>query len=315
MNNFADNLSLKILNTSNIIVGIDPDFSLMPTIMRPNVLDTSDVSCALENFGNSVIDAVWDLVPAVKFQSAYYERFGFQGIKSLSRSIAYAKSRGLQVILDAKRGDIGATSLAYAEAYLSGKTFVDGIGEISSDVEVDCMTINPFLGIDSIQPFVEVANSLGKGLFILVKTSNPGSILLQDTFYGNEYSVSEMLADLVNKLGQDSIGSFGYSCIGAVVGATFPSEALKLRKIMPRAIHLVPGVGTQGGTIETALANIDEKGLGAVISSSRSIIYPSFAEVETKGYINAVRDITVRYIKELSAAKLQHKQSFVVKGD
>jgi orotidine-5'-phosphate decarboxylase len=301
MNNFADRLSQKILDTSNIIVGIDPDFSLMPDRLRPSTTNIEDVGAALAQFSISVIDAVWDLVPAVKFQSAYYERFGVRGIQSLSQAISYAKSRDLQVILDAKRGDIGSTSLAYAEAYLAGKTIIEGVGEVSSDLEADCLTINPFLGIDAIKPFVEIANKFGKGLFILVKTSNPGSVLIQDIAHSNGRSVSEVLAEMVHEFGRDSIGEFGYSCVGAVVGATFPQEASKLRNIMPHAIHLVPGLGTQGGTMETALANIDSKGLGAVISSSRSITYPSSTEIDPKGYVNAVRDRTAQYINELRA--------------
>lgn len=302
METFADRLSRKIQRTSNIIVGIDPDFSLMPEGMRPNVGNLRGINAALESFGVSVIDAVWDLVPAVKFQSAYYERFGSQGIEAMSRSIAHAKSRDLEVILDAKRADIGATSLAYADAYLAGRTLVGGVGEVVSGVEVDCMTVNPFLGVDSIKPFVDAANRFGKGLFVLVKTSNPGSIMLQDLLDVEGRSVSEKLAMLVDELGANSLGACGYSSIGAVVGATFPSEAKRLRRLMPRAIHLVPGLGTQGGTIETALANIDKAGLGAVVSSSRAVIYPQQREVEVKGYGNAVRDITANYIDQLRGA-------------
>lgn len=301
--NFADRLSRKIKNTANIIVGIDPDFSLMPADLRPRGTGPVDVTHALEQFGAIVIDAVHDLIPAVKFQSAYYERFGVAGAQALSRSMLYARAKNLEVILDAKRGDIGSTSLAYAEAYLSGKTFIEGVGDIASGLEADCLTINPFLGEDSLQPFADLAHQHGKGLFILVKTSNAGSAFLQDLPAAGHASVSEKLAAMVSALGKSSVGASGYSCIGAVIGATYPEEAAALRRLMPRAIHLVPGLGTQGGTIETALANIDENGLGAVISVSRAATYPAKDEIAAKSYSAAIRDRTAAFIAQLRAAQ------------
>lgn len=297
---FADQLVEKSQGCP-IVVGIDPNFDLMPIQLLPTSNSKANIKHSLLNFVKIIIDVSCDLVPAVKLQSAYFEQFGSLGIDVLAESIAYAKHKNLLVILDVKRGDIGSTSLAYAK-YLEGQTILKNGVEIYSDLSADCMTVNPFLGEDSILPFVKTATKNKKGIFVLVKTSNPGSNMLQGKVQ-NGISVSEELASLVNTWGQESIGENGYSCIGAVIGATFPGEASKLRKLMPKAIVLVPGVGTQGGTIDTALANFNDDGKGAVIAISRSITYPEQLEVEKNGYESAVRRNLEKFAKIFATVK------------
>ncbi len=287
--NFADSLMQKVQEKTSVVVGIDPNFTLMPPEFWPKQSSRGEITSSLLRFTRSVVDASWDLVPAVKFQSAFFEQFGPAGIDALSESIAYAKQKQLLVILDAKRGDIGSTSLAYAKAYLAGEFQVSSQLTIKSGVEVDCMTVNPFLGRDSMLPFVEIANQYQKGLFVLVKTSNPDSKMFMDNPIEG-ITVSEKLAKMVDSFGKESIGSSGFSCIGAVVGATFPEEAKKLREHMPAAIFLAPGVGTQGGTIDTALACFSENRKGAIVPISRAITYPPMKEVDKKGYSTCVRE-------------------------
>lgn len=272
MSHFADSINKRIKESSPLIVGIDPHLDLMPDFVLPS--NASLLQKSLVDFAELVIDAVAELVPAVKFQSAFYEQYGSEGVIALGKSIKYAKGKNLLVILDAKRGDINSTSLAYATGYLSGSTQLRNGVIIKSDLEVDCITVNPFLGLDSLAPWIQKVSENKKGIFVLVKTSNPSSSDFQDIKVG-EKTVSENLAELVNQWGEDTIGVSGYSCVGAVVGATFPEHALSLRKMMPHAIFLVPGSGAQGGSMESARAALNPDGLGAVISVSRAVTYPS----------------------------------------
>ncbi|CBN58483.1 MULTISPECIES: orotidine-5'-phosphate decarboxylase [Kamptonema] len=295
---FSDRLVEKITQTSNIVVGIDPNFDLMPKAILPASGDSQAVTNALVNFAKLAIDTAYNLIPAVKFQSAYFEQFGSAGIKALAQSIEYARNQKLLVIMDAKRGDIGSTSLAYAQAYLEGKTKLTNGLTIESDLEVDCITINPFLGDDSLEPFVETAIKCNKGLFILVKTSNPGSQMIQDRVV-NGKTISYYLAELVNQLGKDSIGKSGYSSIGAVVGATFPEQAKQLREIMPNAIFLVPGVGSQGGKIENTFINFNHDGQGAIVPISRGITYFSNLDMSLEEYQLSMRK-KVEYFVEIT---------------
>ncbi|MCU0540625.1 MAG: orotidine-5'-phosphate decarboxylase [Oscillatoriaceae cyanobacterium Prado104] len=301
--NFADKLvEQQTTKNSSIVVGIDPNFDLMPAFLQPDDRHLQSVTNALIDFSKIAIDSVQDLVPAVKFQSAYFEQFGSAGIAALARSIAYAKNQKLLVILDAKRGDIGSTSLAYARSYLAGKTQLKNGLTVDSDLEVDCMTINPFLGEDSLAPFLEVANRYEKGLFILVKTSNPGSQMIQDRIV-NGKKISYHLADLVNEWGKDSIGESGYSCIGAVVGATFAEEAKQLRELMPKAIFLVPGVGSQGGKIENISREINDGNHGAIVPISRGITYFSDLGMSLLDYQSAMRTRVQHFIEVLKQDK------------
>ncbi len=291
---FADQLIQKVEQSSNIVVGIDPDFSLMPENFLPTNFD--HVTKALFNFVTSIIDASYDLIPAVKFQSAYFEQFGSAGIRALSEGIAYAKKKELLVILDAKRGDIGSTSLAYAKAYLVGETVLSEQLKVRSDLAADCLTVNPFLGEDSISPFIQSAIQCQKGILVLVKTSNPGAKMLMNLKV-DSMTVSEKLAQQVNQWGKESLGASGYSCVGAVVGATLGiEETRKLRELMPKTIFLMPGLGAQGGAIETVRACFDQEGKGVILPVSRGITYPSHVEVKEKGFEVAVRDNVLQFI-------------------
>jgi orotidine-5'-phosphate decarboxylase len=208
-----------------------------------------------------LMDSLSDIIPAVKFQSAYYELLGPAGAITLQQSMAYAKSLGMAVILDAKRNDIGSTAKAYAEAYLGNTHY-----------NADALTVNGYLGTDGIKPFVEICRNKGKGIFILVKTSNPSSGELQDLSLAGGMTVYEKMAQLVNGWGSDIIGEHGYSSIGAVAGATYPEELRQLRDIMPKAMLLVPGYGAQGGGAEDVKHGFDKKGNGAIVNSSRGLM-------------------------------------------
>lgn len=263
---FADRINQQILNKkSPIMLGIDPNFDLMPESMRPIIEDSQDLKDKLWYFCKTLMNQTYDLVCGIKPQSAYFEQYGTAGIEVLAQVLDYARQLDLPILMDAKRGDIGATSEAYSKSYLSPTIY-------GSDLEADALTVNPFLGLDTLEPFVQSANA-GKGVFVLVKTSNPGAAFVQDSLIG-AHTVSHALARFVNEKGNNSVGELGYSNIGAVVGATHPSDALELRKLMPKTIFLAPGVGAQGGDIAAIKNLMDFQGLGVVVPISRGINYP-----------------------------------------
>jgi orotidine-5'-phosphate decarboxylase len=288
MQPFSDRLLSRIeaLNAP-CAIGLDPHPEMMPPFVQ-----FRDGAKAIFGFNQAVITAVADLVPAVKLQVAFYERFGVEGMRAFDASIAYAKERGLLVLVDAKRNDISSTAEAYADAYLNP----------SLGFNVDAITVSPFLGVDSLRPFVEACARFGRGIFILVKTSNPGSVDLQDRHLDDGRRVYETLAAMVDELGRDVMGTSGYSSIGAVVGATFPSEATVLRRLMPRALILVPGYGAQGGTAETAAANFDASGRGAIVNASRSVIYPSPPPTTRDAFVEAVRTSAAAMVSQVRVA-------------
>ncbi|MGN0107168.1 MAG: orotidine-5'-phosphate decarboxylase, partial [Hominilimicola sp.] len=213
-------------------------------------------------------DALYDVVPAVKPQSAFYEMYGLYGEEIMHRTIAYAKEKGLYIILDVKRNDIGSTAEAYSKAYL-GKTIVDGIE--CDACGVDCVTVNPYLGTDGVLPFVNDCKAYDKAIFALVKTSNPSSGELQDLMVDDKH-IYEKVAECVNKWNEETIGKSGYGAVGAVVGATYPEQAVVLRKLMPKSYFLVPGYGAQGGGAEGVKPCFNSDGLGAIVNSSRGIM-------------------------------------------
>jgi orotidine-5'-phosphate decarboxylase len=259
---------------SPICVGIDPIYEQLPDeIAGPAAdRDSNDPEAAIDAifaFTTSVLRAVAPHVPIVKFQSAYFEKYLWEGVEAYYSLVQEAKDLGLLVIGDVKRGDIGSTSSAYAAAHLAESPFTE-----MEVVVPDAITINPMLGIDSIEPFVKVARDEGKGLFALVRTSNPGSADFQDVQLIDGRSWSELVADKLAVLAEDPalVGKHGFSCLGAVVGATQTHTMQSLRKRMPKSIFLLPGYGTQGATGEmTRAAFIDGK--GAIVSASRSILY------------------------------------------
>jgi orotidine-5'-phosphate decarboxylase len=225
----------------------------------------TDCAEAIYQYNLLVLDAIADLVPAVKPQSAYYELFGSAGIVALEKTMIAARDRDLLVVLDVKRGDIASTATAYAQSYLPR--------EPKRSLEADAITIVPYLGQDCVEPFFTEAIKWGKGIFVCVKTSNPGSAIVQKQKIGDRY-LYEIIADLIKPASDRSIGESGYSGIGAVVGATYPEAAQRLRQQLPQSLFLVPGVGAQGGGNEGIKACFNSDGLGAVVSSSRAIMYP-----------------------------------------
>lgn len=280
---FSDKLNKGIIEkNSRVCVGLDPDLSYFPTSLLNkyglnNLADSDFEKINLQNvaeciieFNKMVIDAVCYDAVAVKPQSAHYERFGHNGILALEETLKYAREKNIIIILDAKRNDIGSTAKKYALAYL-GSDF----GKNAAAMPFDAITINPYLGFDGISPFIECCIQNGKGIFILVKTSNPSSGDLQDlSIVNDDCLLSHHVATLVSCWGKDVIGTTGYSSVGAVVGATYPDDVTILREKMPNNIFLMPGYGAQGGKAENISTAFDEQGLGAIISSSRAIIYP-----------------------------------------
>lgn len=273
--NFADRLIEAIEDKKNpTVVGLDPDFSKIPSFLKKKYSTKygktmEAAALTIFDFNKQIIDAVKKIVPAVKLQMAFYEQYGQWGIWAMEETVKVANAAKLVVIIDGKRNDIGNTSQAYADAFL-GK--VDVFGDKKRAVDADALTVNAYLGSDSITPFVKVCKEHGSGIFVLVKTSNPSSSELQD-LESNGKKVYEIMAELVNKWGTEVIGERGYSSVGAVVGATFPEQAKVLRKIMPKSIFLVPGYGAQGGGADDVVPCFNQDGRGAIVNSSRGIIF------------------------------------------
>lgn len=282
MQNFADKLNSAIDQKGNpCVVGLDPRADQIPTCFG------ADIEEKIVAWSSTIIDTIKDLVPAVKIQIAFYEEHGTAGMKAFERTLKYAKDARLIVVIDAKRNDIGATAEAYARAYL-GPTY-----------DVDAITVSPFLGRDSITPFVDACKKYGKGIFVLVKTSNPGSGDIQDKISSGN-SVSETVAKMVDELGSDLVGSSGYSSIGAVVGATFPEEATNLRALMPKAIFLVPGYGAQGGTAKNIVSCFNTDNKGALVNSSRGITFSHTGiSISREDYCALVRANTEKMIADI----------------
>ncbi len=239
-----DRLIEKIKQTDNpSVVGLDTNFDYLPDELRAGVADLRGAAQAIAEFNRNVIDNICDIVPAVKVQIAYYEMYGVEGMKTFAETLAYASKKGMYVMTDAKRNDIGATAECYAKAYL-GKTFVNGASETAFDS--DFLTVNAYLGSDGIVPFLKWMKERDKGIFVLVKTSNPSSGELQDMRLSDGKTVYEYMGQLVEEWGKNCRGKYGYSDVGAVVGATHPAQAEILRKQMPHTFFLIPGYGAQG---------------------------------------------------------------------
>lgn len=277
----ADLLTQRIVEKkAPIVVGLDPVIERIPDCFkreRPNTFaGCADTICA---FNRAVIDAVAAHVPVVKPQMAFYEMYGAAGVRAFEDTARYTKEKGLVVIEDAKRNDIGNTAKAYASGHLGAVRILDG--EEENPYQVDFLTVSPFLGFESLDPFVEAAIENNRGIFILVKTSNPGSGTVQNVKMTDGRTVSEAIADYIDEKAEKSCGASGYSAIGAVVGATYPQEAKSLRQRMLKSYFLVPGYGTQGGGAAESLPNFNPDGLGAVVSASRSVL---FAYEKMHGY-------------------------------
>lgn len=256
-----------------IVAGIDPKLEYIPQEILDRYIaqhgpGAEAAAQAVKEFSFGLVDAVSGVVPAVKPQSAFFERFGWQGMRVLSELVAYARDAGLYVIIDAKRGDIGSTAEAYADAFLGS---VEVGGEAFVPFGADSVTINPYLGSDGITPFAAYCGERGKSVFVLVKTSNPSSGEFQDLICG-ERTLHLAVAELVENLARAGKGEYLYGDVGAVVGATYPAELGRLRKLMPHTFFLVPGYGAQGATADDISYAFDELGRGAIINASRSIM-------------------------------------------
>ena len=255
-----------------IVVGLDPMLSYIPEHLKKQAFEQlgetpEGAAEAIFQFNKGLIDAVCDLVPAVKPQIAMYEQFGIEGLKAFDRTVRYSKEKGLIVIADIKRGDIGSTSAAYATGHL-GRVQIGSKSYCGFDE--DFATVNPYLGSDGINPFLDVCKAEKKGIFVLVKTSNPSSGEFQDQKIG-EKPLYELVGEAVDRWGSELMGD-SYSYVGAVVGATYPKMGEILRAIMPKAYILVPGYGAQGGSGKDLKPFFNKDGLGAIVNSSRGII-------------------------------------------
>lgn len=269
-----DRLCAAILEKNNpTVAGLDPKLDFIPAFIKEasflkygNTLEGA--ADALLTFNKGLIDALYDIVPAVKPQCAYYEMYGWQGVKALYETVQYAKEKGLFVITDGKRNDIGTTMEAYAAAHL-GTVKVNGADITPFDG--DALTVNGYLGTDGIAPLLQICKDKDKGIFVLVKTSNKSSGELQDKLIGDA-TVYRTMGDMCENWGADSHGKYGYSAVGAVVGATYPEQLAELRKALPHTFFLVPGYGAQGGGAKDVAPAFDANGLGAIINSSRGIM-------------------------------------------
>lgn len=265
MEHVVDRLLQEIKRKESCIVaGIDPHLDRLPPQFLRGISGPQDFAAigrAIEEFSLKIIDAVAPYVVAIKPQVAFFEQAGWEGMRAFGRVLAHAKAAGLLTIADVKRGDIGSTAQGYVSAYFGGP------------FDADAVTINPYLGTDAVKPFLDAARRTGKAVFVLVKTSNPSSVDLQDLQVDGRETVSDRMAEFVRRWGEETVGAGGYSLVGAVVGATHPEQAQRLRQKMPHAMVLVPGYGAQGGRAVDVLPSFDPKGLGAIVSSSREILF------------------------------------------
>ena len=291
---FSDHLTDAVRRCGNpVVVGLDPRYEHLPPVLRQqNGADAAGRATAFGQFCRAIIDVVAPLVPAVKPQMAFFEELGPPGLQVLLEVVQYAKERGLLVILDGKRNDIGTTAAAYSRAYLGRDSVWGG----------DALTVSPYLGTDSLTPFVEAATHCGAGVFVLVKTSNPGGRTFQDRLIGDR-PLYRYVGELVEDLAGQTLGQSGFGDVGAVVGATYPAQLAELRQAMPRTWLLVPGYGSQGGTADDVCGAFDERGLGAIVNNSRGIIFayqrPEFEKHSGNGWPRAVEEATREMIEQL----------------
>jgi len=293
-----------------VLVGLDPRLNQLPPDVLKHARELHDdpvaqAASAFEEFCVRLIDVVAPLVPAVKPQAAFFEEWGPDGCLALARVIRYARSKGLIVICDGKRGDIGTTAEAYARAYLAGAD------PLAAPWQADALTVNPYLGKDTLEPFVKVAAERGAGIYVLVKTSNPGSASFQDKVTEGR-PLFQHVAQVVQDLAKETEEN-GFGCIGAVVGATYPRELVELRSAMPNVPLLIPGYGSQGGAAADVAAAFDMDGLGAVVNNSRGINFaykapPYNEQFGAKKWEAAAEAATKRMIADLAAGTTAGKR-------
>jgi len=291
------------------LVGLDPRWDQLPVSIQQSASKLGGdqwqtAAMAFEQFCCEIIDVVAPLVPAVKPQSAFFEQCGPPGVAALQRVIAAARKAGLIVICDAKRGDIGSTAQAYAAAYLAGDD------PEAAPFSADALTINPYMGTDTLQPFIDRANEVGGGLYVLVRTSNPGAGDFQDR-KTKEQKLFENVADHMERLTNINRGEEAYGNVGAVIGATYPEELTALRERMPHVPLLVPGYGSQGGTSADTAGAFDQEGQGALVNSSRGIIFAyqkapyaeEFGEHHWQDAVKAATESMIADLREHTSAK------------
>lgn len=298
-----DRLIKRIIETKNpTVVGLDPKLDYVPDHIKNELFNEDGMTLksaakAVFKFNQAIIDQICDIVPAIKPQAAYYEMYGHYGIKTLEKTIRYAKLKGMFVITDGKRNDIGATMEAYTAAHLGAVNVGDTVCE---PFAADALTVNGYLGTDGIEPLLKVCAEMDKGIYVLVKTSNKSSGELQDRLIDGT-PVYSVMGDMCEEWGKEQIGKYGYSSVGAVVGATYPEQLSELRKRLPHTMFLVPGYGAQGGGAEGVAGAFDENGLGAIVNSSRAIMCAykkegcpetEFAEAARREAIRMRDDIT-----------------------
>ena len=278
---FIDRMSEAVCRCKNaVVVGIDPRLGSLPDVLTRDIdsSDPSQVAGAFQEFSYGIIDAVAEHVPAVKPQMAFFEELGPAGMVALQQVIDRANERGLLVVLDGKRNDIGSTAEAYARAYLGRKPH--------SAWGADALTVSPYLGDDSLEPFVSACVEHAAGIFVLVKTSNPGGKAFQD-LCADQQHVYQHVAGVVEQLATKTVGACQYGAVGAVAGATYPEQLSELRALMPHTWFLVPGFGAQGGGAADVAGAFDERGLGAIVNSSRGIIFAQRREPYRDRYSDA----------------------------
>ncbi len=303
MKNAMDLLIDKIKEKNNpTVMGLDPRYDMLPECIKLKYgKDVKSVCEGILEYNKALIDATFDIIPAVKPQIAFYEMFGIEGMKCFKETCKYAKEKGLIVIADIKRGDIGTTAAGYSNAYL-GKTLVGNVEE--SFYDIDWVTVNPYLGIDGVKPFIEDCKKYNKGIFVLVKTSNKSSGELQDLKLEDGKKVYEKVAELVNSWGEELIGEYGYSQVASVVGATYPVQIKELREIMPHSYFLIPGYGAQGGKADDIALGFKD-GIGGIVNASRSLMcaYKSDRwkdKYKDEEYAKATREEAIRMRDELN---------------
>lgn len=302
------NTLVEKISTLNapIVVGLDPMLAYVPEHVQKKAFEEygetlEGAAEAIWQFNKAIVDATYDLIPAVKPQIAMYEQFGVPGLAAFAKTCEYCKSKGLVVIGDIKRGDIGSTSGAYATGHL-GKVTV-GSKQYSGFSE-DFVTVNPYLGSDGVKPFIDVCKEENKGIFVLVKTSNPSSGEFQDQLVDGT-PLYELVARKVNEWGEECMGDV-YSNVGCVIGATYPEMGKTLRKLMPKTYILVPGYGAQGGKAEDLVHYFNADGLGAIVNSSRGIIaaykQEKYAKFGAENFADASRQAVVDMVEDITGA-------------
>lgn len=300
-----DRLIANIRDKQNpTVAGLDPKLDYIPAYIKAAAFEKygknlEGAAAALLEFNKGLIDALCDIVPAVKPQAAYYEMYGWYGVRTLAETIAYAREKGMFVITDAKRNDIGTTMEAYAKAHI-GSTDIEG--ETVQAFGGDAVTVNGYLGTDGIKPLLEICKNDDKGIFVLVKTSNPSSGELQDRVLDDGMTVYRTMGKMCEGWGSEAMGESGYSSVGAVVGATYTEQLGELRAALPHTFFLVPGYGAQGGGAKDVAPAFDENGRGAIINSSRGIMCAWKKEgCDEKDYAQAARREALRMRDEITA--------------